>query len=112
MIYTKNCAKQPVEYPKWQNSLPKTDEMEAKRYATEDLVALDGTQDLLGRGFGLEYWEDTRVYAREHARVDIIRSNGRETHIRLHLLQFDSYRVAPANNGPFASAIDRHPGVG
>ena len=81
MIDTKNCAKQPVKHPEWQNSLPETDEMETKRYATEDLVALDGTQDLLGRGFGLEYREDTRVYPREHTRVDIIRCNGRETHL-------------------------------
>ena len=52
MIDTKNCAKNEVKDTERQYGLPETNEMEAERYAMEDLVAFDSPQDLLGRWFG------------------------------------------------------------
>ena len=111
MIDTKNCAKNEVKDAERQYGLPETNEMEAEWYATEDLVALDSPQDLLGRWFGFEDWEDAGVHAVEHTRVDIVGGDGGETHIGLHLLEFDTHGVAPTNHRPLAGAIDGHLGI-
>ena len=56
MIDAKNCAKDEVKDTNWQNSLPKTNEMEAKWYATEGTIAFNGTDNLSGSRFWLLYW--------------------------------------------------------
>ena len=91
--------------------MPETNEMEAERYARKNLVALDGPQDLLCRRFGFEDWEDTGVHAVEHTRIDIVGGDGGETHIGLHLLEFDTHGVAPTNHSPLAGTIDGHLGI-
>ena len=106
MVDTKNCAKNEVKDTERQYGLPETNEMEAEWYATEDLVAVDSAQDLLGRWFGFEDWEDAGVPAVEHARVVLVGGDGGETHIGLHLLEFDTHGVAPTNHSPLAGAID------
>ena len=111
MIDTKNCAKNEVKDTEGQYGLPETNEMEAERYATEDLVAFDSTQDLLCRWLGFEDWEDAGVHAVEHARIDIVGGDGGETHVGLHLLQFDTHRVTPTNHSPLAGTIDGHLGI-
>ena len=57
MIDAKNCAKDEVKDTNWQNSLPKTDEMEAKWYASEGTIAFNGTDNLFGSWFRLLYWQ-------------------------------------------------------
>ena len=108
MVDTKNCAKNEVKDTERQYGLPETNEMEAERYATEDLVAFDSPQDLLGRWFGFEDREDAGVHAVEHARIDIVGGDGGETHIGLQLLEFNAHGVAPANHSPLAGTIDGH----
>ena len=108
MINTKNCAKNEVKDTEGQYGLPETNEMETERYATEDLVALNSMQDLLGRWFGFEDREDAGVHTVEHARIDIVGCDGGEMHIGLHLLEFDAHGVAPTNHSPLAGTIDGH----
>ena len=91
--------------------MPETNEMEAERYARKNLVTFDGPQDLLCRRFGFEDWEDTGVHAVEHTRIDIVGGYGGETHIGLHLLEFDTHGVAPTNHSPLAGTIDGHLGI-
>ena len=112
MIYPKNCAKDKVENSEWQNSLPETNEMESKRNTTEDFVTLNSTDDLSRSWFGLENRKNARTYTIEHTCIDIVRGYGGKTNLRLHLLQLDTHRVAPTNNGPFAGTINRHLRVG
>ena len=111
MVDTKNCTKNEVKDTEGQYGLPETNEMEAERYARKNLVALDGTQDLLCRRFGFEDREDAGVHAVEHTRIDIVGCNGGETHIGLHLLEFDTHGVAPTNHSPLAGTIDGHLGI-
>ena len=86
MIDAKNCAKDKVKDTTWQNSLPKTDEMEAKWYAAESAVAFDGTDNLFGSRFWLLYWQKRRLHAVEHTCVDEVGCNGGHMNIGFHLL--------------------------
>ena len=86
MIDAKNCAKDEVKDTNWQNSLPKTDEMEAKWYAAESAVAFDGTDNLFGSRFWLLYWQKRRLHAVEHTCVDEVGCNGGHMNIGFHLL--------------------------
>ena len=40
-IYTKNCAKNKIKNPKWQNILPKTDKMKAKWDSSEYFIVFN-----------------------------------------------------------------------
>ena len=108
MIHAKNCAKDKVKEANWQNCLPKTDEMEPEWDATEDGVALDGTDNLLGSRLWLLDRKEWGFHSIEHARVDKIRRNGGDMNIGFHFLQFDTHGVAPTDCCPFAGTIDRH----
>ena len=59
--------------------------MIAKRYAREDSIAFDGTDNILGSGFGLEDRED-RAHTLEHARADKVRCDGGDMYISFALL--------------------------
>ena len=86
VIYAKNCAKDEVKQTNWQNCLPKTNEMEAKRYTAEGTIVLYGTNNLSGSRFWLLYWQKRRFHAVEHTRVDEVGCNGGHMYIGCHLL--------------------------
>ena len=86
MINTKNRAKDKVKETDWQNSLPKTNEMQSKWNTSERIVALDSAENLLGRWFGLLDRQKWSSYAIEHTRIDEIWGDGSDVHIGLHFL--------------------------
>ena len=93
MIDSKNRAKEPVKYSEWQNCLPEADKVEPKRYATEYLVALDGSQNFSRSSFRLQNREDARTNAIKHSRIYIIRCNSCKSHAAVHPFELDTHRV-------------------
>ena len=88
--------------------MEETHKMESPRQTAEVLVLLYRADNLAAGLLGVEYREDRRLHAIEHTRVDIVRCNGREMYILLHLVQLNTHRVAPAYHCPFARRIHRH----